>query len=479
MRIMIATVSIALGLGCGKSQGPSATEPTVVAASSSADLSVKDFGALGDGRTADTAAIQKAVDALPPGGTLRFPSGVYRIETDKGVRLKDGTRLDLGDATLIGPNVNGAQNRILEIQGGRNIVISGGTLVGSRGGSPGLGLGIFASDAQNLVIENVQLRDFYLDGILLTGNQGCRQVVVRDCVSQDNRRTGLAIVHASDVAVEGSTFTGSRGQSPQAGVNVEPNAGETARNIRFVGCTFSNNAGVGLYIHRGTGVGNADVSVEDSVVENNDYGIVASGLQGLRIEGTRVAGHRTKGRSGIVVGEALRVSIIGNTLTDNYRGILTVGATGLSIRGNTIVGMGANVAGAGEDGHGIDCRGPLPSTGAEPSVIAGNTVRGVPGSGIIAYRQSSLQITDNTIADAGRRGIHLSITSNSELRGNEISGSGLEAPGRYDGIELEQGSSNNRIVANRVHRSSGMRNPIGIAAGCLGNQVLNNLVEPD
>jgi len=121
----------------------------------------------------------------------------------------------------------------------------------------------------------------------------------------------------------------------------------------------------------------------------------------------------------------------------------------------------------------------LPSTGAEPSVIAGNTVRGVPGSGIIAYRQSSLQITDNTIADAGRRGIHLSITSNSELRGNEISGSGLEAPGRYDGIELEQGSSNNRIVANRIHRSSGMRNPIGIAAGCLGNQVLNNLVEPD
>jgi len=41
-------------------------------------VSVKDFGAVGDGVTDDTAAIQAAVDATPF-GTLVFPTGTYRI----------------------------------------------------------------------------------------------------------------------------------------------------------------------------------------------------------------------------------------------------------------------------------------------------------------------------------------------------------------------------------------------------------------
>ncbi len=39
--------------------------------------SVKDFGAVGDGKTDDTAAIQTAINALPGGGTLFFPQGIY------------------------------------------------------------------------------------------------------------------------------------------------------------------------------------------------------------------------------------------------------------------------------------------------------------------------------------------------------------------------------------------------------------------
>jgi len=42
-------------------------------------VSVKDFGAVGDGVTDDTAAIQAAIDSLSNGGTLLFPFGVYII----------------------------------------------------------------------------------------------------------------------------------------------------------------------------------------------------------------------------------------------------------------------------------------------------------------------------------------------------------------------------------------------------------------
>ena len=43
-------------------------------------LNVKDFGAVGDGETDDTAAIQAAIDGLPThGGTLVIPPGVYLV----------------------------------------------------------------------------------------------------------------------------------------------------------------------------------------------------------------------------------------------------------------------------------------------------------------------------------------------------------------------------------------------------------------
>jgi hypothetical protein len=43
------------------------------------DWNVKDFGAMGDGETDDSAAIQSAIHAASPDTTLYFPKGIYRI----------------------------------------------------------------------------------------------------------------------------------------------------------------------------------------------------------------------------------------------------------------------------------------------------------------------------------------------------------------------------------------------------------------
>ncbi|MBO4528981.1 MAG: glycoside hydrolase family 28 protein, partial [Victivallales bacterium] len=50
---------------------------------------VRDFGAVGDGITKDTAAIQKAIDA---GGIVRFPPGTYLSGT---LYLKSNGELEL------------------------------------------------------------------------------------------------------------------------------------------------------------------------------------------------------------------------------------------------------------------------------------------------------------------------------------------------------------------------------------------------
>ena len=56
-------------------------------------VSVKDFGAVGDGVTDDTAAINAALAAVPVGGVLRFPAGTYRVTSQ--IVIPPGKRLAL------------------------------------------------------------------------------------------------------------------------------------------------------------------------------------------------------------------------------------------------------------------------------------------------------------------------------------------------------------------------------------------------
>ncbi len=450
--------------GAPSSSGPSA---------GGAALSVGDFGARGDGQTLDTAAIQAAVDALPAGGVLRFAAGTYRIDAVKGIQLKDDVRLELGQAVITGENVDGARCRLLEIDGRKNVVISGGTLVGSRAGSPAWGVGVLASDAENLLIENVTFRDFYFDGVLLTGNRGCRDVVLRGIVAEHNRRTGLAVPSAQNVTVEDSTFRGTQGQSPEAGANCEPNPGGEVRGVLFRRSTFSGNAGVGLYMHRGKGEAVADVSVEDSAVENNGQGIVAAGVENVSIVDNRVSGHRRPATSAIVVGDSSGATVTGNRLDGNFRGILAAHATNVQIKGNTVAGTGPDAApGASTDANGIVCLGP--TQGTDPScVIVANSVRGTASAGIVVQQVSLFHLQDNTIEQSGQRSLLLSAASRGDARGNSIRDSGLQGSG-YAAIELAQSASDNVIANNVIHFGSGSRLGIQVCPACRRNEITGN-----
>ena len=64
------------------------TSGYTVADKLSQTVSVKDFGAVGDGVTDDTAAIQDAIDAFPNGVTIYFPRGTYRVTAQIVVNTK-------------------------------------------------------------------------------------------------------------------------------------------------------------------------------------------------------------------------------------------------------------------------------------------------------------------------------------------------------------------------------------------------------
>jgi polygalacturonase len=189
---------------------------TLPPAPTASTLDVKFFGATGDGKTIDTPAINRAIEAAAAagGGTVRFPSGNYLCYS---IRLKSNVALNLdqnaviiaaqpagepttnpNDSTsgsgaydLAEPNTpwdayqdyghNHWHNSLLWGEGLENISITGPGLLWGRGLSRGWGAGPVAEHAgvANKTISlkncrNVTLRDFSIlkgghFGVLATG----------------------------------------------------------------------------------------------------------------------------------------------------------------------------------------------------------------------------------------------------------------------------------------------------------------------
>ena len=89
-------------------------------------ISVKDFGAVGDGNTDDTAAIQNAIHCCPAGGRVTVPAGTYFV---RPLVLKSDITLELKkDALLLADTCEDhypiLPGEILDAQTGRELQVS-------------------------------------------------------------------------------------------------------------------------------------------------------------------------------------------------------------------------------------------------------------------------------------------------------------------------------------------------------------------
>lgn len=213
-------------------------------------INVKDYGAVGDGTTDDTAAIKDAIDVLNvKGGVLYFPQGRYKItdtlnithlgscvkgETEQGtyiLQYADKTALHFGNGST--PTISYRVENI-------GIVCMSNTITSAT-------YGIHYDYAVNSTIDNVVIGDFYV-GVFLT-------------------HTGNSFIN--DVGVVAT-------KSNCIGFNVGDQSVSTAFTNCYVG--FSNNAvdsGIGFYAARGD---IADISIDYLDVGNGAYGVYFDGL---------------------------------------------------------------------------------------------------------------------------------------------------------------------------------------------------------
>ncbi|MDO4777864.1 MAG: right-handed parallel beta-helix repeat-containing protein, partial [Cardiobacteriaceae bacterium] len=264
----------------------------------------------GDGKTDDTAAIQKAINAVAEkgGGIVEIPAGTYLVDGTKNVVMKSNVIVRMADDTVLKTIPNDQPTyAIFRVQNVENVHFLGGTLVGDRyehgttEGQSGWGVQIYSS--RNVVVENVVARDFRGDGFMV-GRYYLREpqpenIVFYNVTADGNRRQGLFISDGDHIKVLNSTFKNTQGHPMEAGIDIEPNAPPDSptgvpgivRDVEVSGNTFENNAYYGIVVSRSR---ERPTTLEDVRITNNTFSgdghaIHVIGLKGGEISGNTIA----------------------------------------------------------------------------------------------------------------------------------------------------------------------------------------------
>jgi polygalacturonase len=220
------------------------------------------FGAKGDGKSLDTAAFQKAIDACEPGSVVRVDAGRYvvgtlKLKSDMELHLAEGAEL-LGSTSLAdyARDIQGAVEApafdecLLYAENANHIKITGSGVINGRGlqssfpiERPDGSLGdrpmlIRFVNCRNITFENVTLKDA---ASWCTHLVECDDVVIRNVTidSHVNKNNdGLDLDGCRNVLIEGCTI-----RSGDDSICPKSTTPRTCENITVKNCrAFSNTS---------------------------------------------------------------------------------------------------------------------------------------------------------------------------------------------------------------------------------------------
>jgi parallel beta-helix repeat protein len=296
---------------------------TTVQARLRQSLSVKDFGATGDGTTDDTTAIQNALNA-GTGRSVYFPAGTYRISTTLLVKTK---------TTLIGEGMN---KSIIKLTSGfgagvtaiRNEIISGtvnvyydtdlefyGLTFDGNNNSTRTGELVGIAKVQNVTFSNCGFQNHTYIALAMTANSN---MVVTECYFTNNGRPIPSTVSAPalwiatsvlgtpyDARVENNFFRDNNWSAayfmPTRGSFTNNNCADNGEST-----VFCNDTGAYLRIENNTITGATRSNISGSGIEcGSPYTIIV----GNTIDGCAA--------EGIALSDVQNVTIADNMIFNN------------------------------------------------------------------------------------------------------------------------------------------------------------------
>ncbi len=302
----------------------------------SAGVNVRDFGAVGDGKTDDTGSFQRAVDSGK--GDIFIPRGVYRLtktivaDLDRVGPLSitgTGTAKIImagpGPAFKLGGTHEGtaAPNTVKENvwQNQRMPVVSGLEIVGADPEA----CGVEATGTMKATFSKLAIRKA-LHGIQLTKRN--RNVIISDCHIYENRGIGIYLDQVSLHQIN----VGNSHVSYNAGGGIVQRSGEV-RNLQIGNCDIEANMGekapaTANVLIDATGGSIGEIAITGCTLQHAHE---APGSANIRIIGEGLPRQYAEGelRGG-------NVTITGNVLSDVQVNIDLHKVRGVTIVGNTI-----------------------------------------------------------------------------------------------------------------------------------------------
>lgn len=141
-----------------------------------------------------------------------------------------------------------------------NVIINGGQIIGDVGNHTYLknstsqwGFGIFINKSSNISVSDIQISKCIGDGVYIGGGNGSgpgdyleasSNIVLKNIECDDNRRQGISITYADGIIITDCVFsnTGKTEEiAPGSGLDIEPNEGQSVKNIIVKRCRFLYN----------------------------------------------------------------------------------------------------------------------------------------------------------------------------------------------------------------------------------------------
>jgi hypothetical protein len=429
-------------------------------------VSVRDFGAAGDGAVDDTRAIQRAIDAVGDAGVVLFSPGTYHV-----TQLRVGSRIALvgaapGAVTLrktapAGRNFSGIVTSAAVAEGVTDVEIRNLTFDRTVE-TDAFDEHVYLENCRRVVIENSRFvgrisRPHHAQkGVHL---RGCRDARILNNVFEDIADNALAlnwldaatvaghhvvsgnvfartsgdpasqlIVTQSDVTIVANVF---RGQAPNglAGNWIETGTANGAA-ITALSITANSVRGFSSLIHDvhglaavGNVLDNALLNVDAVDQRSRDVafvGNVATGggfLRAKRVDHVLIEGNMVTDSTGdgIMVQEASQVSVLGNRVRRAQRsGVFVDGTTGaFVVAHNACYDNGQG--GIADAGSGV-----LVQNAAE-ATLAGNVchdtqgVRATQRYGLVVNATRTVTLRDN-LAAGNRQGAYREVSPPTEIR---------------------------------------------------------------
>jgi hypothetical protein len=249
----------------------------------------------------DTATIQRSL----ADDDVTALSGECAINGATGVRIPAERILTAYSATirLAGVCGTGKCKLVEVIPGSTDVSIRGGIWVGD--GTPAVGwqIGLRIDSGHRVTVEGSTFRNFRTDGIWIGGNTPSTEVLISGVTVEEFGRNGISVTNAVGVTIERSSINGAwPSADPGAGVDVEPNPGESVHDLTIIDTEANHNA-VGFFLQYGKGdkQGSNFNVINCRLKDNRKDGLVLNSVVKAHISGN------------LIVGPAIGVSIGSHT----------------------------------------------------------------------------------------------------------------------------------------------------------------------